>query len=246
MNISITFLLILLSINTHLKDNNMTNTIIKNMGSETSDSMVLQYLVREPQIKSEKKKAIILLHGVGSNEQDLFSLSNQLPQDYYIISPRGQFTLGAGRYAWYNVDFSTGKPVYNEAQEASSREVIRAFISQIKQKYRLDEIYLGGFSQGAIMSFTIGLIHPKEVLGVIALSGRILEEIKPLVKKETYLPKLKVFVAHGLQDNMLSIHYAKQAKEYLETLGVQLSYHEYPNGHQISNEVLHDLNDWLN
>jgi phospholipase/carboxylesterase len=244
MGISFAHLLILFFINI-TNDNKMTNTIIKETGSTTSDSMVLQYLVREPQIKSEKQKAIILLHGVGSNEQDLFSLANQLPQDFYVISSRGQFIVGAGRYAWYNVDFATGKPVYNAEQEASSREVIRAFISQVKQNYNLDEIYLGGFSQGAIMSYSIGLMHPSEVQGVIALSGRILEEIKPLVKKEDYLQRLQVFVAHGLQDNTLPIHYAKQAKEYLETLGVQLSYHEYPIGHQISNEVLQDLNSWL-
>jgi phospholipase/carboxylesterase len=52
----------------------MTNTIIKETNNSTSDSMALQYLVKEPKVKSEKKKAIILLHGVGSNEQDLFSL----------------------------------------------------------------------------------------------------------------------------------------------------------------------------
>jgi phospholipase/carboxylesterase len=224
----------------------MTNTIIKETGNATSDSMVLQYLIRKPQIKPEKKKAIILLHGVGSNEQDLFSLSNQLPQDYYIISPRGPFTLGAGRYAWYNVDFTTGMPVYNATQEAFSREVIRTFIKQMKDKYSLDELYLGGFSQGAIMSYSIALAHSNEVQGVIALSGRILEEIKPLVEKEHYLQRLKVFVAHGLQDNTLPIHYARQAKDYLESLSVQLTYKEYPIGHQISNEVLQDLNSWLN
>lgn len=221
----------------------MTTTIETNKA--TSDSMVLQYLVREPQIKSEKKKAIILLHGVGSNEQDLFSLADHLPPDFYVISARGQFTLGAGRYAWYNVDFSTGKPVYNAAQEASSRKIIREFMEQVKRKYNLDEIYLGGFSQGAIMSYSIGLTHPNEVKGVIALSGRVLDEIKPVVAKEEYLQRLKVFVAHGVQDNTLPVHYAREAKYYFEDLGVQLTYKEYPMGHQLSNEVLQDLNKWL-
>jgi len=140
----------------------MTTTIIKETTSATSDTMVLQYLVREPKVKSEKKKAIILLHGVGSNEQDLFSLANQLPDDFLVISPRGQFTIGTGRYAWYQVDFSTGKPVFNQQQELSSREVIKKFVAQVKQKYEVDEIYLGGFSQGAIMSYSIGLTSPKK------------------------------------------------------------------------------------
>ncbi len=223
----------------------MTNTIIKEATSTGSDSMVLQYLVREPKIKSPRKKAIILLHGVGSNENDLFSFADQLPRDMYVIAPQGQFALGAGRYAWYNVDFSTGKPVFDKAQEISSREVIRKFIAQVKQKYQVDEVYLGGFSQGAIMSFSVGLTNPKEVKGILALSGRLLEEVKPIIIKNDELQQLSVYVAHGVQDNTLTVQYAREAKLYLESLGAQLSYHEYEMGHQITAAVIQDMNDWL-
>ena len=240
-------LLVLIPINTYLiKNNKMTNTIIKETTNTTSDSMVLQYLIRQPKVKSEKKKAIILLHGVGSNENDLFCLADQLPDDLLIISPRGQFTLGGGRYAWYNVDFSTGKPIFNEQQELSSREVIKKFVAQVKQKYEVDEVYLGGFSQGAIMSFSVGLTNPKEVQGIISLSGRLLDEIRPIVSKNYDSQQLKVFVSHGVQDSTLTVQYAREAKTYLENLGVQLSYHEYDMGHQINEKVIKDLNAWLN
>lgn len=222
----------------------MTETTIKQTNI-TSDSAVLPYLIQEPQVASDKNKAIMLLHGVGSNERDLFSLASQLPNDFYIISPRGPFTLGGGRYAWYHVDFSTGKPVYNIEQELSSRKAMARFIKQVKDKYHLDEVYVGGFSQGAIMSYSHGLLYPHEVKGIIALSGRLLEEIKPLVKKDDDLQKLRVFVAHGVQDNTLPIHYAREAKDYIESLGISVSYHEYTLGHQISSQVLQDLNDWL-
>lgn len=211
----------------------------------TTDNPVLHYLIREPKAATAKKKAIILLHGVGSNEQDLFGLADHLPADYYIISARGPYTLGPGRYAWYNVDFSTGKPVFDAKQEASSRAAIIKFIAQVKQQYHFDEVYLGGFSQGAIMSYTIGLTLPGEVRGIITMGGRILEEIKPTVKKSDALGQLKVFVAHGVQDGTLPVHYAREAKTLLETLGVQLSYHEYNIGHQINQDVLKDLNAWL-
>lgn len=223
----------------------MANTIIKETNSTTADSTVLYYLVREPKVNSAKKKAIILLHGVGSNEQDLFSLASQLPDDFLVISPRGPFTLGAGRYAWYNVDFSTGKPIFDAAQELSSREIIGKFVAQVKQKYQVNEIYLGGFSQGAIMSYSIGLLDPKEVQGIISLSGRLLVEVRPLITKNGDLQKLKVFVAHGKQDNTLPIHYAREAKTYLEKLEVQLTYKEYELGHQINSTVIQDMNAWL-
>ncbi|MGH2648056.1 MAG: alpha/beta hydrolase [Ginsengibacter sp.] len=223
----------------------MTTSIPNVPGSDEIKGLTLTYLVRKPTVKSTKQKAIILLHGVGSNEQDLFSLANQLPAAAFIIFPRGQFSLGVGRYAWYNVDFSTGKPIINKQQEASSRELIRTFIKQVKKKYNLDDLYLGGFSQGAIMSYSVGLIYPDEVNGIILLSGRILDEISTLIKKKDYLIRLKVFIAHGLQDNVLPIHYARAAKEYLENAGIHITYHEYQTGHQISTPVLNDLNNWL-
>jgi phospholipase/carboxylesterase len=222
----------------------MTQSILSKAVSEEKD-LALQYLVRKPHGESLGRKAIILLHGVGSNEQDLFSLSNQFPDDVYVICPRAQFTLGAGQHAWYNVDFSRGQPIIDSGQEASSRELIRTFIHQIKQRYHVDEVYLGGFSQGAIMSYSIGLTHPAEVQGIVALSGRILDEIKPSVKKVKYLQRLKVLVAHGVEDSMLPIHYAREAKDYLESLAVQLTYREYQIGHQINDHMLQDLNTWL-
>jgi phospholipase/carboxylesterase len=223
----------------------MTRSTIYESRVVPARDLSLGYLVQQPKLASTKRKAIVLLHGVGSNEQDLFSLSNQLPGNYFIISPRGPFTLGNGRYAWYNVDFSTGKPIIHAEQEIRSRELIMTFIKEIKSKYHLHEVYLGGFSQGAIMSYSIGLAYPGEVQGIVSLSGRILEEIKPMVKKDDQLQHLKVMVAHGVEDNTLPIHYAREAKTYLESLGVQLTYHEYQTGHQVTHDVLTDLNDWL-
>ena len=186
--------------------------IMETVNLISSDSLALKYLIKEPQTKSEKKKVIILLHGVGSNESDLFSLADQLPKDYYIISPRAKFTLSEGSYAWYNVDFSNGKPVFNKEQELQSREAITLFIKQVKEKYGFDEIYLGGFSQGAIMSCSIGLLHPEKIKGVICLSGRILQEIRNDVKNVNELHKLKIFLAHGTQDGTLTIAFARDAK----------------------------------
>jgi phospholipase/carboxylesterase len=212
----------------------------------SSEKMDLKYLIREPLVSSNTKKAIILLHGVGSNEADLFALSAQLPKDYYIISPRGKFTLAEGSYAWYNVDFSTGKPVYNKDQEVQSRESIRAFLKQIKVQYNLDEIFLGGFSQGAIMSFSIGLLHPTEVQGIFCLSGRILQEIRPAVSNFNEIKNLNIFLGHGTQDGTLPITFAIEAQTYLTQLKTKLSYHEYNMGHQVSEEEIRELKEWLN
>ena len=226
------------------KNNGMTSTT-NNIQNHKSDSTSLLYLIKEPQNTPGKGKAIILLHGVGSNENDLFGLASQLPKDYFIIAPRGKFEIGAGSYAWYNVDFATGKPVINAEQERASRSELIRFVKEVKQKYFLDDIYIGGFSQGAIMSYTIGLTEPDDIKGVIAIGGRVLDEIRAVITPSSNLVKLKVFVAHGVQDNTLPIHFAREAKQYLSTLQVQLSYHEYQMSHEINQAVLEDINAWL-
>ncbi len=207
----------------------------------------LTYLVREPKIKIQNPPVLILLHGVGSNERDLFSFADVLPEKFLIISARGPYALGANRYAWYEVDFSTGKPVFNKDQEAKSRKTILTFIDQLKQLYNIDEtqIYIGGFSQGAIMSYSVGLTHPEKVKGIIALSGRLLEEIKPIISKSEDLKQLEIFIAHGSQDRVLNVQYAHDAVGYLKNLGLATFFREYNEGHSISREELGDLVNWL-
>ncbi|MBK0403817.1 esterase [Adhaeribacter sp. BT258] len=212
---------------------------------QTEEKLALHYLERPAKTAAGKRRAIILLHGVGSNEQDLFGLAPHLPDDLLVISPRGPFTLGAGRYAWYEVDFSTGKPVFNASQEAQSRELILQFIRQVKQKYKLDEVYLGGFSQGGIMSYSIGLTHPTEVTGIMSLSGRLLTEIRPQVKPGKDLKNLKVFISHGTKDGTLPVHYAREASTYIQELGIKQTYHEFEIGHQLNDQVLAELVKWL-
>jgi phospholipase/carboxylesterase len=214
--------------------------------AKLQDDLDLKYLVKPAAATAGKKKALILLHGVGSNEQDLFSLAPLLPDNLLVISPRGPVTLGEGRYAWYQVDFSSGAPVINAQQEEQSRGLILDFVRQVKQQYAVEEVYLGGFSQGAIMSFSIGLTRPKEISGVLSFSGRVLMEIRPYVEQGEDLKQLAVFIAHGTQDNTLPVHYAREAKAYLQQLGVKLSYHEFEMGHQISNPVLEETINWLN
>lgn len=211
-----------------------------------NDSISLKYLVREPQIKSQKTPAIILLHGVGSNEQDLFSFANKLPNKYLVIAARAPFMLGNNSFAWYQVDFSTGKPVYNMEQEKISRKLIVNFIEQLKVKYNLDtnEIYLCGFSQGAIMSYSVALTAPSLVKGIAVMSGRLLDEIKPQIAPAK-LQKLRIFIAHGQNDNTLPIHYAIDATAYLKTLNINAELKEYHAGHEINGEMLNELINWL-
>lgn len=208
----------------------------------------LYYLVRKPSIESIKPPLLVLLHGVGSNEQDLFSFADKLPGKYLIVSVRAPYVLGTNRFAWYEVDLSKGAPIINAEQAEQSRKTIIHFLDQLKTNYPYDEssVYLCGFSQGAIMSYSLGLTRPDLIHGIAIMSGRILSEIKPIIKKQDQLKDLKVFISHGTNDLVLNNQYAVDAKHYLNSIGIVPNNHEYDAGHTINDVMLNDLILWLN
>lgn len=207
--------------------------------------MILEYKVREA--KNQKPGLILLLHGVGSNEDDLFRLADKFPGNFTIVSARAPYTLAPGRYAWFQVDFSSGQPIINPGQAEQSRLVLHSFVKQLIEHYQLDSanIYVGGFSQGGIMSYSVGLTHPDQFKGIFILSSRLLPEVKPLIKATPALQKLKLFIAHGRQDHVLPLTYAHEAKAYLENLVPGITYHEYEMGHITSEQEVADLLSWL-
>lgn len=212
-----------------------------------SQEAALHYLVREPKIKTSKPPLIILMHGIGSNEKDLFSFADKLPAKFIVVSARGPYMLGPDSYAWYHADFSKAEPVINAAEAEKSRVAIIEFIAQLKQKYDFDEtqVYLCGFSQGAIMAYSVGLTRPDKIKGIAVLSGRIQDEVKPLIKKSKTLQRLDVFITHGTQDKILNIHFARESNAYLSQLGIHATYKEYNDGHTINNEMFNDLLNWF-
>lgn len=207
----------------------------------------LYYIFKEPKIKSAKPPVIILMHGVGSNEKDLFSFANQLPDSFLVISLRAPIKLGNDSYGWYHLSFENGKPIGNPIEAEASRLMIIDFINNLKNKHTFNEkrVYLCGFSQGSIMAYSVGLTVPEKIKGIAVMSGRLLEEVKPLVATKEKLKNLKVFISHGTNDGVLPINNAREANTYLKQLGVNASYHEYPEAHTISNAMFNDMLLWF-
>ncbi len=215
--------------------------------SENGESP-LYYLVREPLFPNDNPPLLLLLHGLGSNERDLFSFADDLPGKFLIVSVRAPLVAGRDSYAWYPIDFSTGKPVINAGQAQKSREIVLQFIGYLDQKHIFDDkqVFICGFSQGGIMSYAIALTHPEKIRGIAVMSGRLPEEIKPVIAPEKDLQHLGIFISHGKFDNVLDIQNAREAQVYLKKKGLNPVYKEYPVGHTISNEMFKDLSDWFN
>lgn len=210
--------------------------------------MALQHLVREPKVKLEKNPAIILLHGFGSNEEDLFSFATEIPEEYYVISARAPYDMMYGSYAWYAINFDADENKFSDLDQArSSRDLIVEFIDECIEKYDIDadKVSLFGFSQGAILSSAIALSYPEKINKVAALSGYLNTEIATEDYLKNNVSKVKFFVSHGIVDQVIPIDWARKTKPALENLGINVVYKEYPIGHGVSPQNFYDFKDWL-
>lgn len=217
------------------------------MTDKTDQKPSLHYLVRPPKVKTEKPPLIILMHGVGSNEQNMFSFAKALPDQFLVVSARGPLVLGHNSFAWFQVKFTAQGSVINEEQAESSRKDILKFIEDLKNVEDFDEnkVFLMGFSQGGIMSYSVALTEPEKIKGIAVMSGRLLPEVKPLVATENRLKKLKIFVSHGTQDSVLKFQYALDAVDYLQVKGLHPEFHQYQEDHTINQQMLNDVVTWL-
>ena len=109
---------------------------------ELQTDLSLKYLIKPSE--KENSKLLLLIHGYGSNEEDLFSFANDLPQDFTIVSVRAPRDLSFGGYAWYDINFTDAQKFNNVSQAQDSIQLIRDFIKEVTEKYNLNtkEIWL--------------------------------------------------------------------------------------------------------
>ena len=210
--------------------------------------MNLHYLVQEPKVKHDKNPLLLLLHGYGSNEEDLFSFASELPDDSYVISVRAPYDLQPYGHAWYAIHFDADENKFSDnVQAKQSVEIIASFIDEIVKQYPIDteNVTLIGFSQGAILSYATALTYPEKVSKVVALSGYFNQEIMPEVIDTNAISHLKFFVSHGSVDQVIPVDWARKAKPALENLGLEVEYQEYPIGHGVSPKNFYDFKNWL-
>ena len=211
-------------------------------------NLSLEYLIREPKIKLDKNPLLLLIHGYGSNEQDLFSFAAELPDEYYIVSVRAPYDIQYGSYAWYAINFDADQNKFSDNEQAkTSRDLIAQFIDELTANYPIDteNVTLIGFSQGAILSYAVALSHPEKVQKVVAMSGYV----NPEIIEENYLKNsfsnLKIFTSHGTVDQVIPVEWGRKAKPFLEKLGINSTYKEYPIGHGVSPQNFYDFKNWI-
>lgn len=208
----------------------------------------LEYLIREPKVKLETNRLLLLLHGYGSNEEDLFSFASELSEEYYIVSARAPYNLMHGSYAWYAINFDADQNKFSDNNQAIiSRDSVAKFIDELVSNYPIDHknVTLIGFSQGTILSYAVALSYPEKAQRVVAMSGYI----NPEILEENYLKNsfsnLQLFASHGTADQVIPVEWGRKAKPFLENLGIKVTYKEYPIGHGVAPQNFYDFKNWL-
>jgi phospholipase/carboxylesterase len=210
--------------------------------------MSLHYLVREPKIIQEKNPLLLLLHGYGSNEADLFSFASELPEEYFVISAQAPYDMQFGSFAWYEINFDADVNKFSDLNQArQSRDMIANFIDELLAKYPIDstKVSLIGFSQGSILSYAVALSYPTKIAKVGAMSGYLNLDMAIEGFEKNDISGLKIFASHGTVDQVIPVEWARKTPQLLENFGIDVVYKEYPIGHGVSPQNFFDFRKWL-
>ena len=211
--------------------------------------MELKYLVREPENISENTSILFLLHGYGSNEEDLFSFQPTLPKDWLVVSFRAPGNTPYDGFSWYDIDLMDEENRVNVEQAEQSLEILLQNIMAVTNRYGLtkNQTHICGFSQGGILCYALALRNPDLFTKVACMSAypemKVLENISKDKKK---LEKLQFFISHGADDAVIPLDWGRKAADYLYHLGCYFTFREYMSGHGVNQKNYLDLMDFMN
>jgi phospholipase/carboxylesterase len=204
--------------------------------------MSLEYRLRPA--AGEAEGALVLFHGRGADENDLFPLLDYLDPERRLVgaTPRGPLSLPPGGAHWYVVrDLGFPDPETFDASSALAGEWLAAFAHETG--IPAERTILGGFSQGAVMTYALGLGagRPRPA-GLIALSG-FMPTVEGFELELASAPP--VAIGHGSYDPVISVEWSHRAKQELEAAGADVLYREYPLPHAIDPRFLVELAGWV-
>jgi phospholipase/carboxylesterase len=196
-------------------------------------------IVRERPADGTAEGALVLFHGRGADENDLFPLLDILDPERRLhgYCPRGPLSLPPGGAHWYAV-YEVGHP--DPVTFAPSYAAAAAWLDALPYS----NIVLGGFSQGTVMAYALGLgVERPRPDAIIAMSGFI--PPSDVWEADLSPPLPPIAIAHGLYDPIISVEYARTAQRVLQDAGAEVLYREYPVDHTIDPSFLVEARDWL-
>jgi len=194
----------------------------------------------------EPEGTLVLFHGRGADELDLFPLLDVLDPERRLVgaTPRGPLSLPPGGAHWYVVrelgypDPATFLPTYERASRWLDDFVRSSGVP-------IERTIVGGFSQGAVMSYAVGFGAGRDrPAGLIALSG-FMPTAEGFELDLAGEPKPPVAIGHGTFDPIIGVEWGRRARSELEAAGFPVTYREYPLPHAIDPRFLAEVQRWI-
>jgi phospholipase/carboxylesterase len=190
--------------------------------------------------------ALVLFHGRGASELDLFPLFDELDPGRRLVgvAPRGPLRLPPGGYHWYALH-RIGFP--DRDTFLAAYELTSAWLDELPETtgVPLARTIVGGFSQGAVMTYALSLGHGRPSrAGVIALSGFIptVDGFELDLESRAGLP---VAIGHGIYDQVIDVEWSRRARDLLVGAGLDVTYREAPLPHTVDPEFVVELRGWV-
>ncbi|MDP9603174.1 UNVERIFIED_ORG: phospholipase/carboxylesterase [Variovorax paradoxus] len=208
----------------------------------------LKFLAQGAQPDVREPWLLVLMHGVGSNEQDLFGLARMLPPQFHVLSLRAPYVLSPDSYAWFEFDvLPNGERRIDEEQERESRFLVGEMVASASQQLGVppERIVVGGFSQGGIMALSLLLTKPESVRAALVWHSRLLPQVVPHIAPPEAFEGKALWVSHGSADNVIPPSAAQATRELARTLPLKLSGTDFPGAHEIRPAELQATLAWL-
>lgn len=212
--------------------------------THNDDASAIQFRVRPA--RGEPEGALVLFHGRGTDENDLFPLLDILDPEARLIgaTPRGPLSLPPGGAHWYVVrqvgypDPSTFLPTYQAAGEW-----LDEFSASTGVPF--DRTILGGFSQGAVMTYALGLGAGRPRVAALMPFSGFIPTLDGFEVELEALDGFPVAIGHGTYDPVISVDFSRDAAQRLRTAGADVVYRESPMEHSIDPGFLAELRPWV-
>lgn len=192
-------------------------------------------------IESAASPTLVLLHGYGSNKEDLFGL---LPyfKDYNLVCFQAPIAMGMGGFAWYPIDWNNGAKIIDCEEVASAKSLVLGAIEDWTASNQITgRMVIGGFSQGAILSTAI-YASGYEAAGYVFLSGYALPEWRNQLS--SLVSNIPVFQSHGTEDPVIPFEWAHATSELLTT-NSNYNFHAFTMGHSLNMPCISKLQEFL-
>lgn len=190
-------------------------------------------------VPEAKKPVVVLLHGYGSNEQDLPSLMNFLPGNLPWVSLRAPLALGGSSFAWFPLA-APGHP--DPTNVAIATDIIWKWIDENLPE--TSPIIVIGFSQGGLMATQLLRTRPDRILGTVVLAGFVVDAVQP--GDETLQQQRPAAIyCRGLDDQVIHPDAVTRTEKWLSTHTTATYKTYYRLGHSIDARVMDDVAEYF-